>query len=560
MAAPIIEQPARDQHKPPLMNFGERARGFALRVTPTVTATMMGILVMTLLGSLLIMVTAPGGLGITDRFYITSSAYSLLLSGSFGSLTNLSYTLDKMAPLVLAGFSIAVAYRAGLFNIGGQGQVAMGGTFAVIVGIKFASAPAWVLAPTVFVVGVLAGAIWGGIVGVLKAWRGAHEVVTTIMLNFVAYSISAYIVECQKNCLPGIGSIRVASQPRTHSMGDGAALPLLSHIINQIFPGAIKNEQSYLVNVGLLIALAAAFIYWFLMKRTTLGYEIGAVGQSQKAARYAGINVKRNIIVTMTIAGAFAGAAGALIVMGPDLQHAINDTTFSTDTTGFDAISVALLGLNGPIGVVLAGGFFAALIQGAGTMSLLTTQIASNIVPNIPNGYSVHNEIIQFAFEAVVLFLIAGQIIPLFRTAVVRSLARLRSEFNLALARLPTITVGVLGVVDLVACLGFLGFVITSLTALSDVAAGVAGATGSADISTPTDFLLLFYIAGLLLIAVTAAMRVIGNRLKQQAGSAALLVEALPTPEALSTTLATPTQASVEAAQDTTSDATPKED
>lgn len=192
-------------------------------------------------------------------------------------------------------------------------------------------------------------------------------------------------------------------------------------------------------------------------------------------------------------------------------------------------------------------------------MSLLTTQVASNVVPNIPNGYSVHNEIVQFAFEAVVLFLIAGQIIPLFRTAVVRSLARLRSEFNLTLARLPTITVSVLAFVDLVACIGFLGFVIISLTTLSDVASGVAGALSVVDISTPTDFLFLFYIAGLLLIAITISMRIVGNRLKEQSGSAALLVEALPTSEALSTTLATPTQASVEAAHDSTPDSMPKE-
>jgi ABC-type uncharacterized transport system permease subunit len=564
MAAPLVELSARDQQPPPMHSFGERIRRFVLRMTPAVTAVMLGILMMTLIGSILIMVTAPSDLGISDRFYVTSTAYSLLLSGAFGSLTNLSYTLDKMAPLVLAGFSVAVAYRAGLFNIGAQGQIAIGGTVGIIIGIRFASAPAWVLAPAVFIAAALGGALWGAIVGALKAWRGAHEVVTTIMLNFIAYAISAYIVECTSGCLPGVGSIRVASQPKTLPMGAGAALPSLSHIINLVVPGAVANEQSYLVNVGLLLAIGGAVLYWFLMKRTTLGYEIRAVGQSQKAARYAGINVRRNITLTMLIAGAFAGAAGALIIMGPDLQQAINDQTFRTDTTGFDAISVALLGLNGPVGVVLSGFFFAALIQGAGLMSLLSTQLASNAVPNIPNGFSVHNEIIQFAFEAVVLFLIAGQVIPQFRTTVVRLLARLRSEFNLALARLPTIMLGILAATDVVACIGFAGFVLISLTSLSDVASGVSGAIGIADVNTPATFLLIFYIAGLLLIAITLVMRFIGNRLKQQAGSAALLAEALPTPEALSTALAAPPLAEIETQPaDSPVDApaaTPKED
>ncbi len=559
MAVPLIEQPAHDQQDDSLwMKFGGRLRNFALRATPIVTAAMLGILMMTLLGSMLVMATAPGSLGLADRFFVTSSAYSLLLSGAFGSATNLSYTLDKMAPLVLAGFSVAVAYRAGLFNIGAQGQIAIGGTLAILVGIKFASAPGWLLGPAVFLVSVLGGAFWGWIVGFLKAWRGAHEVVTTIMLNFVAYYISAYIVECTDNCIPGIGNIKVGALPRTLPMGPGATLPLLSHLVNQVFPGAISDEQSYLVNVGLLIALAGAVIYWILMQRTTLGYEIRAVGQSQKAARYAGINVRRNIMLTMTIAGAFAGAAGALIVMGPDLQQAISNTTFSLDTTGFDAISVALLGLNTAVGVVLAGLLFAALIQGAGLMALLTGQLASNVVPNLPVGFSVHNELIQFAFEAVILFLIAGQVIPQFRAAMVRLLARLRSDFTTAVARLPSTMLVLLGLADMVVCIGFLGFVITSLTSLSDVAAGVAGAVSVADVDTPATFLLVFYIAGILLILLTLSMRVLGNRLRR-ASPAALLVEAFPTAEMLETTLAGAAEAKPETAGNDVAEPTPKE-
>jgi len=551
MAVPTLERPA-DHQELPAPGFGERARQFALRVTPSLSAILVGILMMTLIGSLLIMFTAPGALGISDRFYITSSAYSLLLAGAFGGPVNIADTLDKMAPLVLAGFSVAIAFRAGLFNIGAGGQIAIGGTLGVIVGIKFASAPAWVLAPGVLLAGLVGGAIWGGIVGILKAWRGAHEVVTTIMLNFVAYYLSAYLIECTNDCLPGIGSIRVASQPKTMQMGPGAALPLLSHLINQIHPGTFADEGSYLANVGLFIALAGVVVYWFIMKRTTLGYEIRAVGQSQKAARYAGINVRRNITVTMTIAGAFAGVAGAVIVMGPDLLQAINDTTFKTDTTGFDAISVSLLGLNGPIGVLLAGGLFAALTQGAGLMQADSGRLASNAVAALPSSYSVHVELIQFAFQALVLFVIAGQIIPQFRTSIVRLLGALWAGVRSGMARLPPLMLWSLALVDVVAAGAFVGYVVVSLISLQSVVPldAPVGAIYSVDIDPLFTLLLLFYVAGILILLLTIGMWFIGRRLKQ-GSSPPLLVEAFPTAETLAATVTqTPLSSEPEAVGD----------
>src|ERR1051326_6849405 len=229
MAAPTLEQPVRSEDHPS-PGFGERLRQLALRVTPPTTATLLGILMITLLGSLLIIGTAPGNLDFFERFSITSGAYGLLISGAFGSLQNFANTLDRMTPLILAAFSVAVAFRAGLFNIGAAGQITMGGMFAIIIGIKFASAPAWVLAPSVLLAGLVGGANWGGIVGALKAWRGAHEVVTTIMLNFVAFSLSTYMVDCTGSCIPFVGSIKDPAQAnKTLAMGQGAALPLLSH-------------------------------------------------------------------------------------------------------------------------------------------------------------------------------------------------------------------------------------------------------------------------------------------------------------------------------------------
>ena len=533
MAAPTLERPA-DNPELPTAGFGERARQVALRVAPSLSAVLVGILMMTLTGSLLIMITAPAGLGLADRFYITSSAYSLLLGGAVGGPVNIADTLDKMTPLVLAGFSVAVAFRAGLFNIGTGGQIAIGATVGTIVGLKFAAAPAWVLIPLILLAGLVGGAVWGGIVGVLKAWRGAHEVVTTIMLNFVAYYLSAYVVECTNTCLPGIGSIRGEFQPASIPLGANASLPLLSHLVNQIAPGTIANEGGYLVNAGLFITLIGVAVYWFLMSRMTLGYEIRAVGQSQKAARYAGINVRRNITVTMLIAGAFAGVAGALMMMGPDLTHSFNDSTWKNDSTGFDAISVALLGLNSPIGVLLAGFLFAALTQGASLMQADTTRLTSNAVPTLPSNYAVHVELIQFSFQALVLFVIAGQIIPQFRMTLVRLFGSVLTGMRSSLARLPSLILGLFILVDLVAAVAFIGFVITSLVSLQAVVpldAKVSAIT-TVDPGPLFDLLLTFYVAGLLILVFALGLRLLKNRLRQD-GSPSILIEAFPTVEVL---------------------------
>jgi ABC-type uncharacterized transport system permease subunit len=547
MAAPTLEQPVRSE-EPPSPGLSERFRQFALRVTPPTTATLLGVLMMTLLGSLLIIGTAPGGLDFYDRFSITSGAYGLLISGAFGSLQNFANTLDRMTPLILAAFSVAIAFRAGLFNIGASGQMTMGGMLAIVVGIKYASAPAWVLAPSALLAGLVGGAIWGAIVGVLKAWRGAHEVVTTIMLNFVAFSISTYMVDCTGNCIPLVGNIKDPAQAnKTLQMGKGAALPLLSHLINQIHPGTIADEGLYRANVGLLIALGSVVVYWFLMQRTTLGYEIRAVGQSQKAARYAGINVRRNISITMTIVGAFAGVGGALIVMGPDLLQTVNDQTFKLDTTGFDAISVSLLGLNGAVGILLAGLFFAALLFGSTTM-----ETYSGLLTPAP----VHHELIQFAFQAVVLFLIAGQVIPQFRTALSRLLVRLMAGFRSGLQHIPMLVLILLTLLDAVALVALVGYVFDSLISLSSVVSPspditTSQAIANADVTTPFDLLLTFYIAGILLVLAFVGIRYIGVR-RKESERAAHLVEAFATPAILtrSGALAPPPEAEPETSDD----------
>jgi simple sugar transport system permease protein len=205
--------------------------------------------------------------------------------------------------------------------------------------------------------GMVAGAIWAGVPGVLKATIGAHEVVTTIMLNYVAQWLIRYLIVGGPLQLPHGFS---ASPP----IGVGARLPtFLPNDNNLIIFGLPAGV--YRVHTGLIIGIAALAVFAILLWRTALGYEIRAVGQSQKAARYAGINVPRTIIVTMVIAGAFAGLAGAIEIAGVD--HNLTDKYFN-DTTGFDAIAVALLGLGSAVGIVFASILFGALHAGGSVM------------------------------------------------------------------------------------------------------------------------------------------------------------------------------------------------
>ncbi len=532
MAAPTLEQSVSSE-EPPSAGNGERLRQLALRFTPSATAILLGILLMTMTGSLLIVATASG-LSLPARFTVSSGAYGLLISGAFGNLSYIATTLDRLGPLILAAFSVAIAYRAGLFNIGAAGQIAVGGMITVILGIKFASAPGVILGPLALLGGLLGGAIWGGIVGLLKAWRGAHEVVTTIMLNFVAFWLSTYLVDCTGNCIPGVGSINDPTKSDlTLQVGPGARLPSLAHLINLVFPGSVAHEGDYQVTIGLFIALAGVVVFWFLMQRTTLGYEIRAVGQSQKAARYAGINVKRNIVVTMAIAGAFAGISGAILVMGPDFQQTVNDQAFKTLPTGFDAISVALLGFNGPVGIIFSGLLFAALNAGSVTM-----ESASTLITN----FQVRHEFIQFAFQALVLFLIAGQIIPQFRVAVVRFLARLMTGFRSSLQQFPLL-LWLLVSVDVVAFVALLGFVLLSMFSLTPIISGAVSigvGLRTLDTTTPAILLLTFYCMGMAVILLLLGFRY-SSKVGKKGVAPPLLVEAMPTTAALAATVAQPT-------------------
>ncbi len=349
---------------------------------------LFAILLAVIAGSVVIMVTSPGLPG--DRFAAVITAYQSLYIGSFGDLQSFSSTLVRVGPLILTGISVALAFRAGLFNIGAEGQLAIGAMTAGIIAFKLPTWPGWVLIPLMIIGSMFAGAVWGGLVGLLKAWRGAHEVVTTIMLNWIAFFVIDYLVA---------GPFKAPEQAnQTPSLPPQSTLPRVSFFYNQTlgnFLPKIASPDSYLIDVSIFISLLALVIYWFIVSRTTFGYEVRVIGQNPKAARYAGISINRNIFAVMALSGAFSGLAGALHLMG-QFPYQIIGTTFSLDTTGFDAIGVALLGRMTSIGILLASLLFGGLRQGSGFMQLNA---------NVPGD-------LVFIIQALVLFSIAAEFLP----------------------------------------------------------------------------------------------------------------------------------------------------
>lgn len=315
-----------------------------------------------------IIVTVTGGNPLLAYQALICGGIGLLCFGGEQPALQVSNTIVFLTPLIMAGIAVALPFRAGMFNIGAEGQLIMGAIAAATIGIHLGGFPAFILVPLVLIAGAASGAVWGGIVGVLKAVTGAHEVVTTIMLNFVAQWFLRFLIIGGPLQLPHGSS-------RSSPIATSAQLPtLLPHDNSVILFGLPASV--YRAHTGLFVALAAAAVFAFLLWRTSLGYEIRAVGQSQRAARYAGIGVRRTLVVTMLIAGAFAGLAGAVQIAGVD--HNLTDQYF-TDTTGFDAIAVALLGLNSAVGIILAAVLFGAL-HGGGSVMQSDAGVSGNLV------------------------------------------------------------------------------------------------------------------------------------------------------------------------------------
>lgn len=293
------------------------------------------------------------------------NAYWQLVQGAFGSPYQITETLFAAIPLIFTGLAVAFAFKSGLFNIGAEGQLYMGGILSAWIGYHL-NMPGIFLISIALFVGALGGAVWGGIVGFLKAKRGAHEVVTTIMLNYVAILVSRFLVEPTPSGKPGPMEQRI-------QVGNPSSPPMNAQLPVIIPQSWVSNDRLHL---GLFLALAAAAICYFLLWRTTLGYKIRAVGHNPKAAAYAGINVGVTMTLSMVIAGAFAGLGGMVTLYG-SAPYQLTDT-FSPGF-GFDAIAVALLGRNTSLGVVLAAILFGAFDHGGAIMQS-NTGISSHLI------------------------------------------------------------------------------------------------------------------------------------------------------------------------------------
>ena len=277
-------------------------------------------------------------------------AYSSLFIGSLGSLNAISETFTAATPLVFAALGIALAFRAGLFNIGAEGQMIIGGLATVIVAFSIDFLPIWIHLPLALSIGALFGALYAAIAGWLKAYTGAHEVISTIMLNLIALRLLDYVLRSPIIQKEG------RNDPISKSVLDTAELPQILYFI---------DPQLRLHGGFLLMLVAVFFIYWLLF-HTTIGYEFRATGANPNAAKYAGIKAGLTIVLVMAIAGALAGLAGANQITGV-LGRA--SPGFSAGI-GFDAIAVALLGRSHPIGVLFAGLLFGALIAGGRLMQV----------------------------------------------------------------------------------------------------------------------------------------------------------------------------------------------
>jgi simple sugar transport system permease protein len=279
---------------------------------------------------------------------------------------NLQQTLIITTPLILTGLAVAFAFRCGLFNIGGQGQYLIGSYAAVWAGSSMAGVPKL---PHILIaagVAALAGAVWAGIAGLLKATVGANEVISTIMLNYTAIWIGAFAF--------GLGgplqSSEQASVPVSNDVVPSARLP--------VFWGDPELQG---VHIGLFVALAALVVFWLVLNRSTTGYEVRAVGLNPEAARYGGMSVARNYILVMAVCGLFAGLAGAMDVLGWQFRVATNDIPAST--IGFLGIAVALLGRNTAAGTLAAAVLFGALLSGTSQRNLDPTIFEPELAANL---------------------------------------------------------------------------------------------------------------------------------------------------------------------------------
>ena len=298
-------------------------------------------------------------------------AYGALIEGAFGSPNAMAETLVKATPLLLVGLGICIAFRGNVINIGGEGQMIIGAIFATILGLTFTGLPGWLMIILAMLMGFVGGGFWGAIPGFLKAYFNVNEILSTIMMNAIAVQIMNFLL---RGPMIDPAQLELASKiPQTARLLEAFRLPRLA-------PTRL--------HLGFLFAVILAFLVYIFLWKTTLGYRIRAVGQSHHAARYAGINVKKNIVLALLLSGAFAGLAGAIQVYGVNYRM-ITDGSASgfTGSAGFNGIVAALFGQLHPIGTIPASIFFGALLVGANKMQRVM-QVPSALITTL-NGLVV---------------------------------------------------------------------------------------------------------------------------------------------------------------------------
>jgi simple sugar transport system permease protein len=315
-----------------------------------------------------------------------AEAYSALWKGAFGSKRYVGETLLSMTPLIFGGLAVALGFRCGLFNMGVEGQIVLGGMLAAYIGYAW-HLPKVIHLPLAILAGGLAGGFWGGIPGFLKARFKIHEVITTIMFNYVVFEVASYMI--------AVGG----------PMKADSGLPVSPDVL----PTARLNRiwEGTRLSGGIFIALAMAAVVWVFLFKTRLGYKVRAVGFNRDAAEYAGIHPGRMMVLAMVLSGALGGMAGAIEVLG---VHYKFYATFSPGY-GWDAIAVALLGLVHPIGVIASAFLFGILRSGSVTMQAIA-QISKDIVQVLTAliiFFSAMNKTLQPALERIALRLSPGR-------------------------------------------------------------------------------------------------------------------------------------------------------
>ena len=294
-------------------------------------------------------------------------AYGRLIT-SVTSLKGFSYVIVYSIPYIVVGLSVAFSFKTGVFNIGAEGQFVMGSMAAACVGILAGNLPKPLLIPLCFLAAMAAGAVWGTIVGFLKTRWGINEVLSMIMFNWIAFYLSNFI----------------AGRPAIHSDGTAEATKNISANASTLLSKDFINSLGLAptANWGILVAIAMTVLVWFIIDKTTLGYELKAVGSNKFAAEYGGISVNRSILTALAISGALAGLGGALQLMGMGNRISIFS---SQEGFGFAGIVVALIGCSNPFGVLVAGVFYGALMYGGSKLNLVgaPTQLINVIVGTV---------------------------------------------------------------------------------------------------------------------------------------------------------------------------------